>query len=75
MMSDVERLRQLAQRGRDAKLTFTPQVIADLESAADRIEYLEWTLWSMAANKCPQHPDDTHVEVLMPVEVWQKHRP
>lgn len=45
------------------------------ESTLEHIERLHAVLWSMAANRTPRHPDDTHVEVFMPVDVWAEFRP
>jgi len=46
-----------------------------VDDAADEIERLRLVLWSMASNVAPKHPDDTHVVVYMPIEVWREVRP
>lgn len=45
------------------------------QNVLDHVERLHAVLWSMAANRAPRHPDDTHVEVFMPVDVWAEFRP
>lgn len=43
--------------------------------AAARLDRLTTHLWAMAANQAPKQPDDTHVQVMMPVAVWEEFRP
>ncbi len=65
-------LRAVASR---AKSWLLPSDVEKIESAVDRIDDLTAHLWSMAANRAPRHPNDTHVEVLMPIAVWEEFRP
>ena len=53
----------------------SPEVVRVDHPGLPEIERLRLILWSMASNRAPKHPDDTHVEAFMPINVWREFRP
>ena len=68
----ADRCRTWAELADEGKIDIMPVLAFDLRNVADEIERLRKMLAETARHGRLKQPDDSHVEVFMPVAVWRK---